>query len=281
MFYMRKGEKNNWFRRQFYWRCLVFFSILVFSILGFSLFWKEKSTSTLAAGVVARTSSDSDASAFSNQRGKILKASDDTLIIIYQAGGESPNGLAFSRSTDNGQTWSSGTQIDGSWDAFASAIILSNDDVILTYTGQYASYNNADYAVRARRLTYDSVGKNWSVGGVTTAVPTDATTGSSLVSIAKDASDYLWISFRYTNNSGVNWQIAAVRSTNPNDETGWGSPTIINTPDSSTEKAPTLVPFSTKLALIYSEYSGSRNIKWRWRNNADAEGTWQTETVIN
>src|SRR3989304_1640823 len=125
MFYMRKGEKNNWFRRQFYWRCLVFFSILVFSILGFSLFWKEKSTSTLAAGVVARTSSDSDASAFSNQRGKIPKASDDTLIIIYQAGGESPNGLAFSRSTDNGQTWSSGTQLDGSWDAFASAVILS------------------------------------------------------------------------------------------------------------------------------------------------------------
>lgn len=263
------------------YRSLFFVTVIFFILLSIFFLRESNPSSTLAAGTVARTSSDSAASAFSNQKGKILKASDDTLIIIYQAGVESPNGLAFSRSADNGQTWSAGTQVDSSTDAFASAVILANDDIILTYAGQNSSYNNADYSVRVRRLTYDGVGKDWSVGGVITAVPTDATTGSSLASLAQDASGYLWISFRYTADSGTNWQIAAVRSVNPNDETSWGSVTNISAPNTSTEKAPTLVPFSTKLALIYSEYSGSRNIKWRWRNDADPEGTWQTEAVIN
>ncbi len=134
--------------------------LVLFSVLSYSLFIKP-APRVKAATVDSTSSSSSLGGQF--QRHEVV-SSKGTIVAFFNAGTQDVTGLAYAKSTDNGATWSSATQIDSAQTNDFSVTIDGSDNI-------YVAYDNAvagQASILVRELTYSA--GSWSVGSANTAI---------------------------------------------------------------------------------------------------------------
>jgi hypothetical protein len=136
------------------------------------------------------TSSNSTPNPNASQR-SMVRSTNGTIVDVYQAGSQAPNDLSYSKSTDNGTTWSASTQIDTTTSRDFTIAIDSSDNI-------YVSWADTG-AVKIRKMTYSA--GSWSIGSANTIVSAatcvNTTTDGhsySRVSLALPSSGTVWVS---------------------------------------------------------------------------------------
>ena len=160
-----------------------------------------------------------------NQRNSVI-TNNNIIVTVYQSGSQSPNGLAYTYSTDNGATWSAGIQIDSSTTTDYSVVIDGSNNIYVSFSISPSLY--------LRKLTYTG-GTGWVVGSASTVV-----TGTTCVAgvtagtvyrnfaVAITANGKVWLAGdRQTQTIGACVSSSVIYTTSSVDLTTW-------TPNAST-----------------------------------------------
>lgn len=131
--------------------------VILFSVLAYSFIFKP------APKVEAATIGTSSGSAFgsANER-HIVTSSNGIIVTFYYAGSLGVTGLVYSKSTDNGSTWSGAAQVDTTANAINefSAAIDGNDNIYIVYSS--GSGSSTGSSIYLKKLTYSA--GSWTLG---------------------------------------------------------------------------------------------------------------------
>ncbi len=215
---------------------------------------------------------------------KGIKSSDGSVAFFINKFTESPTGNEIYMSTNPdaaSPTWS---------------VIAHNTNFSISYPNSITmntSTNNAYTAIGSnetnQRLTFMKETYNtgthlWAVGTEVLIGNFSAAESNAFPDIEVDSTGHLWIAWKYYKSSGGapstqgDW-VEISDAVDPGTSGTWASPAHLSSKSTFTSAAdvmyPTLRPFTcgaAKLAAIYAHQDGT--IKWRYRNDADATGTW-------
>lgn len=153
--------------------------VMLFSTLSYSLFFKK--APGVKAATIGTSSSNTATSIFTSQR-RIVVSTNGTILAFINNGTESPTGIAYSKSTDNGASWSALTQVDTVQHSDFSVTIDGSDNIYL------ASRDSSAVDAQVRKLTY-SGGTSWSIGSA------NSITGSGIdgITIAVTSDGKVWV----------------------------------------------------------------------------------------
>jgi hypothetical protein len=141
--------------------------VILLSIVTYSLLFKP--SPKVKAATIGNSSS---ASALGTRdQKKTVVSSNGTMVAFLNLGTQGATGLAYSKSTDNGSSWSAAAQVDSS----------QTDDFGVTIDGAdniYVVFADSSSNLKARKLTYSA--GSWTVGAANT-VAAASTCGTGTV----------------------------------------------------------------------------------------------------
>jgi hypothetical protein len=161
--------------------------VMLFSTLSYNLFIKN--SSKVKAATVGNSSVNTGSGTPAQRH--VVVTSDGKMVVVYNAGSQSPNGLSYSVSTDNGANWNSGIQIDSTNTSDFSIAIDGSDHIYIAFTSG---------GIKVRKLTYS--GGSWSVGS---SVTVEADSTCDFVSTDGAYSYYPTIAITSSNKYFVNY----------------------------------------------------------------------------
>jgi len=124
--------------------------LVIFSIFTYDIFFSAQKVKAATVG----SSSDVNPIGDSTQKSSVV-TSNGAIVAFYDSGTQSPTGIVYSMSSDNGATWSAATQVTSTQtDDFSVAIDSSNNIYIV--------WSDSTFSIISKKLTYS--GGTWTIG---------------------------------------------------------------------------------------------------------------------
>jgi len=189
--------------------------------------------------------------------------------------------LLWFYSTDDGDSWTCGGQILANNTAVADVVKDSSDNIyVLTSLLNPGAANAND--VTFTKLT-KGAGSTWTQGSPHTLLDGTTLVGYTNATLTTQGATRFWVAARYFDGTNYNLNIYYSANFSPSAAGDWSSSinSIATNSTSINYNIPLLVRYGSNVGIIYSDNgSGTPQISWRSRADADGLTTWSGATNL-